>query len=346
MGTSWPKRIAIGMLRVASLTGTKRFDGRMDSIVILAHGRYGDFILLTQLIGQLKAVRPDISITLVVFRRDAHLFFEHDPNLAALYFLKRGSGELFRLLFGNRFDLLYNPKDALSVDYIMLSVLLRARFKVAHLHDHHRGIYDGLIDMEPDLHATVRNAGIFDLLGISRSGMEAVRPYLPPHDVREEVMQFCSALSGRRCIGVNLSASVAERRWSTPRWKELMARFPDRSFIVFSAPGERSGKEELERSLPGVLPSPATANLGEVAALMRQLDLLVTPDTSLVHLAACYDIPVVVLYPDRHNSLRFAPLSTSSRGVIADDGNVNTITVAVMEDALRSFAGQLPKPVR
>ena len=69
-----------------------------------------------------------------------------------------------------------------------------------------------------------------------------------------------------------------------------------------------------------------------MAALIKHLDLVITPDTSIVHIASAFNIPIVTIHEDNRDSYQlFAPTSKYCRTVFSEfsdrlDGyNVNKI---------------------
>ena len=136
----------------------------------------------------------------------------------------------------------------------------------------------------------------------------------------------------RSIVGLNISAGAQARYWTHETWAALASRFPDRRFMVFSAPQDAAARHAVEAPGTNIIPSPATGNLYEMGLLMARLGLLVTPDTSLVHVASCTNTPVVGLYgntlkdqscfgpfmvpheswPRRPRVLQISPLTTSS----------------------------------
>ncbi|HWR01975.1 MAG TPA: glycosyltransferase family 9 protein, partial [Chlorobaculum sp.] len=105
----------------------------------------------------------------------------------------------------------------------------------------------------------------------------------------------------------------------------------------------RCEKQILEVSLVNVEPSPKTANLGEVGAILKQLKFLVTPDTSLVHLAACYDLSVIALYRNNRADIeRFPPMSTLHELVVSPNELVGSISVDAVDKAVRRMIEALP----
>jgi heptosyltransferase III len=330
------RRAVARVLQAFSSFRRSRFDGKVRSIAIIMAGRYGDAILLTKLLRQLKAADPDISLHLLVSRKTNSGFFGACPYVADVFCLKSGVREWLKLLFFTRFDVLFNPLDSPSNSILILSTFLRARLKVSHNHVLHQGIFDRLIELDYYSHMTIHNEGLLDVLAMKVPPGSDIRPELPHYPVSGEVEQFAREISGRGYAGINVSAGNASRYWTREKWQELARMFPEEVFLVFSSKEDLEEKKILETSLGNVIASPVTANLAEVGAIVRQLRILVSPDTSLVHIAACFDTPVIALFLDNLRTMkRFAPLSSNSEIVISDSRQVSDIEAEAVAAAFR-----------
>lgn len=323
------------MLQALSRFRSRSYQGPIRSIAILMVGRYGDGILLTRLLRQLKAALPDASIHVITSRKNTEEFFRYSPYVATTFCLKNGIGSWLKFLFTHRYDVLFNPKDAPSTSNLLLSTFLRARIKVSHLHEYHTGIFDRLITLEPLSHVTVQNAGLLDMLGINANKYADIRPEMPHYPISDTIKQFCNAIDSRNCIGINLSAGNESRYWTKEKWEELIRLFPERKFIIFASGEDRNDKMHLETKLGNVIASPETANLGEVGVIVEKLQLLVSPDTSLVHIASCYNTPVIALFPNHLVSMKgYAPLSTAGVIVQSETEQVRDIKVTEVADTV------------
>lgn len=315
------RQLFASVIRLLSFSRRGRVPEKLRSIAILTPECFGDCILLTALLRQLRDAVPDLSIHLVTFRKSTTSFFADDPHVSSVFYVKSGFPAWIRYCMTHRFDVLFSPKDSLSVNFLLQSYLLRATFKVAHRNEFYEGIFDRLIDMDYFSHVVLRNGALLKLLNLPLSeGSMLGKPYLPPMPVSAEVEAFCGKIGTQQLVGVNLSAGSRSKQLDRAKWRALIESFPEERFMIFSAPDDRQEKEILERLLSNVEPSPPTANLGEVGAILKGLKFLVSPDTSLVHVAACYDLPVVVLYRNIRNDIeRFSPLSSRREMVVSPD---------------------------
>ena len=302
------------------------YTGPLHSVVILAQEKYGDAILLTPLLKQLKQQFPAIAIHVVTFSKATYEFFRSDRHIDTLHCTKGNVWNYYRQMLTKRFDLLFNTKDHPSTSFILQSIIIRAYRKAGIDCEYHRGIYDYLVDLDFHTQIALKNCGLLSTLGKPVLS-DMCRPYIPPMPVSPAILQFITSLSDRPCIGINISAGGATRYWTEENWLKLTRAFPERQFLVLSAPTEREQKARLERHCPNIIPSPETANLYETNLIVGKTVLLVTPDTAMVHVASCSGIPVIGLYGiAAQDQSRFRPFLVTHRMLISPTALVKDIT--------------------
>ncbi|MCF8384104.1 MAG: glycosyltransferase family 9 protein [Chlorobium sp.] len=313
------------------------YTGTVNSVIILAQEKYGDAILLTPLLRLLKRHFPDSTVHVVTFSRATYSFFQSDRNIDILHLARGNAWPYYRHLLSRRFDILFNTKDHPSTSFLFQSLLVRARYKVGIDCDYHRGIYDYLVDLDFHTPVALKNCGLLDILGKSVHPYEC-RPYLPEKPVSETVQAFLKSMQERTCTGINISAGGPTRYWTEENWKKLADAFPGITFVVFSAPCDREKKNRLERQCPNVMPSPETANLYEAGLIVGKLKLLVTPDTALVHVAACVNTPVLGLYGTApQDQSRFMPFLVKHKVVVSPTALVKEISADKVIAALQAM---------
>jgi len=156
--------------------------------------------------------------------------------------------------------------------------------------------------------------------------------------VSPETAAFLETIPSGRYIAINISAGHTGGRRTTGQWNRLIQDFPCETFIILSAPAELAQKRQIEEPHPNVLASPSTRNIYEVGEIVKKLKLLVTPDTSLVHIAACYNTPILALYRKRlADRTQFAPLSTQQQIIISPTPDVIDIDPTQVTTALREL---------
>jgi ADP-heptose:LPS heptosyltransferase len=149
-------------------------------------------------------------------------------------------------------------------------------------------------------------------------------------------------------IGFNLSAGSSTRLWDEQKSVELLRRIlqscQDSEVILFTVPQERRRGESLHSHFAertNLLPE--ALDLREVAALISKLDVFITPDTSLVHIARSFRVPVVGLYCGSKNNFQlWRPYGQEVGAVMSShDDNIFDITVDQVFDTFVCITQQL-----
>ncbi len=317
------------------------FDGKLRSVVILARECYGDAIMLTPLIAALRKKYPELSIYIIAFTRIIFDFFSADSNVTAVYHAKRDLKRYLFKFFPHKYDLLFNPKNHPSTHFYIQSLIIRAKYKVSHRNTGHETLYNHLIDLGPGVHESTRNLALMGV--IDNAPQQPCPPYIPKMPVSTEITSFLETLPPASYIGINISAGTPGGHRTFEQWSELIRSFPEERFVIFSAPGEIVEKRKLEKPYNNVLPSPSTLNLYEVWLIVEKLKFLVTPDTSLVHIAACSDTPLVALYRQNPaDSKEFSPLSTQQEVIVSPTPDVIDIENHVVKRGLSRMLERVP----
>jgi len=318
--------------------GTSDFSGPLGSVAILAQEKLGDCVLLTPLIRILRKNRPDLKIHIIAFSRISAGFFQTDPDVTAVHHVKRQYGNYRREVLSRTFDVLFNTKDHPSTHFLMQSVLIKARYKVGHKNEFHEGLFDRLLSLEFSTHMALKNCALLDLLGI-RHNEEDCRPSLAPQPLSSELTSYLKKFDDRKITGINISAGEKNRIWPATKWITLINQFPERPFIVLSGPDEHEEKKIIEQSCRNIIASPRTRNLYEVLCIVEKLELLITPDTSLIHIASAAKTPVVGLYREAPQDIsRFGPFRIPCKLVISGSGEVSGIEINPVIDSIRKLA--------
>lgn len=178
--------------------------------------------------------------------------------------------------------------------------------------------------------ALMRDAGIAEVEG---------RFELPlPAGVEVQAESWLDGLD--EFVVLNLDGSTPDKWLSLDR-AEMVARHLEQRYglpilVICSPSGEAKAAELSQRLKYATLPAlPRTIH--HSAALIARAALVVTPDTSVVHIASAYDRPVIGIYraPNGH----WIPLSTKS-AVIITDGEVDKLSGSALIQAMDKI-GQL-----
>lgn len=123
-------------------------------------------------------------------------------------------------------------------------------------------------------------------------------------------------------IGLNISSSSDTRMWSEEHWITLAGiletKLSGARLVGFSAPTHRDILLRIAAQ-SAVQPVPSAASFHNFAALLSVCDGIITPDTSVVHLAAAWKTPCVVMFVRANpNALPWTPYNSPHRSFYAE----------------------------
>ena len=137
---------------------------------------------------------------------------------------------------------------------------------------------------------------------------------------------------------VNISAGSAERRWPDDAFREVLADAvrvrPSLRIAITSAPADRGAATTIAAAVGGAV---VALPLRSAFALVRDADVLLTPDTSFAHVAAGFQRRAVVMIA--RQQLAFAPWRGIGRLLITDEPSLGALTPARVSEALTATLG-------
>lgn len=320
----------------------------MSSVLLVQLGRIGDFVLATPMLRALANARPAWRVTVLASPAAAVLAQAH-PLVGETLLYRKSPARLAALLGTlrrRRFDWWVDPKDHPSREGRFLARWGRATSKAGYEPPPGNAVYDQTIpsaEDNRDLHVTARNLRALLPLGIASADP---RPALFTREEDEE--RFARFIDNRAdpYVLVHISARREIRTWPGTAWEELMRAIAagGRQLLVTSDPLDAIHADGLAGAVPGARHYPTPAIL-QLLPAVRRAHLVISPDTSVVHLAAAFDRPLLGLYSNiPWNTRKFAPLSTVSRVVMPphEEGLLHEIEPAAVVEAYRALEAGFP----
>jgi heptosyltransferase-3 len=215
----------------------------------------------------------------------------------------------------------------------------------------HRAYYDFNYEYrtQDEAHVLENTLKLLTAFGIDTDGLERHVP--PTIDDRsyQAADRFLLSLNGavpNGVIGLNISAGRPTRVWPDTKNRTLIERmlvaYPHHRVVISADPADRPRALALAALFPErVDPLPDGLNLLDVSAIISRMKMLVTPDTSLVHIARSFRVPVVGLYTRyARNFILWRPFGQAGGAVISgNDYNIHDIAV---DDVFNAVMALLP----
>ncbi len=278
---------------------------RFSNILALDFSLIGDLVMLSPALRRLREAYPAAKITLVGQPVAWELFRAGNLVDDVVVWDKRGEERGFGGLLRLARHLRRKNYDAAFIFHrsfgsALVAFLARIPVRVGYRHE----LRDFLLThrvKQPELpgHLTRENLHLLDEVGIhgEETPVEVdvdsafERSYLNRMKQRLEV-------NGRPIVVVCPLGGWPTKSWKPHLVNGLLDLFDVHvaTFVIVGAPGEEQHSSEIYSVNNEVVNLVGRTTLREMVYLVRKADVVVSPDTSVVHLAAAVGTPVVALF--------------------------------------------------
>ncbi len=298
--------------------------------------RIGDVLISTPLFFVLRKRYPSAVLD-VLLSVNNHFALSNDPIIRKRWIYEKNLFSAIKMVMGirrERYDFVIDLMDNPSATSTVICLLSGSRWNVG-LDKENRQVYDIVVPMlsRKATHIVDRIAQLLVPFGIDPSREELRVRYV----VGESARQFgCSVLEQfgmmrGKMVGINISAGHDVRFWGVDNFRTLITllqkKSPRRPILLLFKPSHAHQAQQIVHGFDHVYLSPKTDSFDKFAALVSVLGLLITPDTSAVHLAAAFDIPAVVLFVQSNKNLRiWDPYKSPSVNLVSDIDDLRLIS--------------------
>ncbi len=287
----------------------RKFDPRkIRRVLFVRHDKLGDMIISLPVFHSLKQFYPKVEID-VLCGRDNNMIIQHDPNISRIMFYRKKPLDDLRRIIEmrkRRYDAIVDMTVGESVTAtILMSLIGPGSFKLGAGKPRIGQFFDLTVDPSAagSPHIVESTASILSLFDIPLDECDLVPKMYLTADDEQKALAFTAPLREQHdiLVGINLSAGRPARTWPVEKYIELLpmlqGRFQGAAFVLSAAPDERWKIEKLkESSRERIYSVPEGCSIREIAGLLKHLDFLITPDTSIGHIASCVNLPTLVMY--------------------------------------------------
>ncbi len=314
----------------------------LNRVLFLRPEKIGDMVISFPVFDGLKKQYPHVQISILGSPRNEAIIRD-DPRFETIFLYTKNlikDVRTIRWMRREKYDCVVDMICDDSVTALFLSQLCapgKPRIGVGKVkfqeyydynYDHRKGNTGHIIE---------NTLKLLDAFGIDSEQVDGfAAPYLDQDSVAgaEGVIRDLRDSSNNRMIGYNLSAGSPTRVWAKEKSQDLIQRIlehsPENKVILFTTPDERKRGENLCRQFSTrVSLVPPGLNLRQAAALVSRMDLMITPDTSIVHIARAFKVDVIGLYSRfQKNFLLWRPYGQENGAVVSgNDHNIFDIEV-------------------
>lgn len=304
----------------------------LRKMLIIKPEKLGDMVITLPLVQAIRDQAPGITIDLLASPKGLAVV-ENDPRFRNIWLYRKHwlkDLRTIREIRAESYDLVIEMIDDDSSTGLLLSQWCSgSAIRIGANKRKNASWYDASTDFHgnPEVHAIDRALAILPLLGLTTDGVEAYVPPYVPDQAHTKAAAFLRApqdgKSDHPCLAFNISGGKATRQWDSASAvttiTEIQRQISDVRIILICAPHEHQRGESLLQQINSAALVPADWSILDITALLSSMHLLVSPDTSLVHIARSFKIPVVGLYPSLEETVRrWAPYG-QTEGIIRSD---------------------------
>lgn len=268
----------------------------------------GDVIMTFPAIEILKKSKPNWEISYIALSRNVKKILQLNPYIDKVIYAPLMEISLFEALyfvvreFFRKYDVTINFFPSNRIEYNIFSFLTASQFRIGHRYinqDFRQMNYlkNKTIKEDYNLHCIEENVALLKLLGIRDVRIPPLSLYLT-EDLKKLGKQFIRSKK-RFMIGVHPGSSRFKnhynKRWGTNKFLILIKTFPEFDFYIFGSSEEKEEVEFLVKNASNCIPV-YDRDIVEVACIISNLNLFVTNDSGLMHLASACGIPVVGIF--------------------------------------------------
>ncbi len=294
-------------------------------LLVIQTAFLGDVVLTTPLFRALRRLHPGAHLAALVTPQAAPLV-EEDPHLDAILTYDKKGGESWaaaaRKIRTGHFDAVLAPHRSHRTSLLALASGARARvgFRDAGF----SWAYRRKVTRPMARHEVDRNLELLRGLGASPTAEDRVLHvgYTEGEDrAVAAVLGEAGVSPGQALAGLSPGSVWATKRWNAEGFAAVGRALQGRGWRValLGGPDDRDVAARVADGIgPGVVNAVGRTPLKALAAWMDRLRLLVTNDSSPLHVAAARDTPTVAVFGATTQDLGFAPFHRRSRVVEAD----------------------------
>ncbi|MEK6748719.1 MAG: glycosyltransferase family 9 protein [Pseudomonadota bacterium] len=332
----------------------------IQRILVLNIGdKIGDTTVCTLMYRELHRWNPDVKVDMVCGRQTFPLV-ENNPYIDDIIVCKKG---FFATIFlaeklrRKKYDVVFDVREL--TDASTLYLLKRMAGKVNVGFDRNKyALHDILMDDGlKKIHVAERYGELLRVLGIENPNL-AYDLHVSPQDRNEIAALLKQAAIDAQLIVINAYAAARYRNISLGRVGEIIAALQrsvwrNYSVVLVGPPAKRAElRQFVDKSRADKLYYfPEISSIMRVAALIGRARLVITPDTSIVHIASAFDTPQICFYrhdgaDDLQNAIRWGPRSRQHQVIYArarthGEVDINTFRIEDVQRALDKLVEEM-----
>jgi ADP-heptose:LPS heptosyltransferase len=307
-------------------------------ILIIRPDKLGDMLITLPTIKAIREAYPEAHIDILAGKvnlplRDQLLIYADECLLYDKTI--RGILSLYFSLPKKKYDIAIDPLDNPSTTSGYLIAMSKAKLKVG-IHKSNAHVYTHCVIPRDrkNTHIVERTAQLLLAFGINPDELALDIPYVLSKSLSDESKQLLQKAGldiSKPVITINIAGALEARILrpeSAIEWINTIKHFADESGIQVMICGEK--KHEIALRIitkeTGIFLAPFVQSYHAFAGLLSASSMLISPDTSVLHLISSWKIPCLAFFvDDRSNTAVWTPYASPHEYIITYTPSVNNI---------------------
>ncbi len=285
--------------------------GRLKKVLVFRYDRVGDMVVTQPALRYLHSRGMEVHVLCSSANSSV---LDDDKGIVAR-----------RLVLGRRvISFLRSLRELRAQDYdaifcmvfhrttnagVLANVISRRALKIGRLYEKRQALYSTLFSVQ--VHVQSPRNTMPELLLHLCSAIEGKQFEATDFDYRLDIADsrrawardFVAQKKLQKCVLINISASTELRSFGLDQTltmiKVLQQQLPGRSIALLCMPRERELALKIAAHNSDIVQVlPPIPHILDVAALIEQCSIVISPDTATIHLSDCMKVPLIGVYLD------------------------------------------------
>lgn len=330
---------------------TERFSFFEDSkILLIRNDRIGDLLVSSPLLQALRKDYPDVTFDILLSEKNIAARRVSDPYVNSSYIYSKKITNLIKLLYVLRkkrydlvIDLLDNPSTTNAFIIKIIKPLYSLGFRKAKSNKYNIEV---ALPSKLKTHIVDRINQLLIPFDIEPTSAPK-RINFPLND--SEIIE-ASRMLGTKAkpfrLGINLAGSSQSKFWGMNNYSLFISfvneNYTEYEVIVFYTKDNENLISELANNIE-FKKAPLTKNFNLYAAMIAECDIILSPDTAAVHLAASFGIPCIALYlfsGTKETGMPWTPYNSPSKCLKTGTDNLSNIALETVIEAFEEMIAE------
>ena len=305
----------------------------IDSVIFLKYDKIGDMVVCTPVFRELKQAYPHISIS--VFASNVNkAILSNNPYIDDIYTYDNNWLKLLPVLFKLRkrkFDVCFEFEAKVVTRAILIAKIIKPKLVASVFKKYGRYNVDAEKLKVYDFYTKENKKDHWSDICLETLGVFNLKSKSSKYDIflsdnqRGIAKNFIKNTSSEKIkIGINLEGYSHNGEINPDNLRAICQGIYQKNakilIIILSKPGDEGKIEKLIKYMELNYVVSSYFSILEVSALISELDLVISPDTSIIHIASAFNIPSVSIYTANKNNYRlWAPKSLLNKSVFSND---------------------------